>query len=149
MAALSYRHPEENQYQYMLEGVDKDWYKAGTNHSGRYSGLPAGTYTLRVRGSNNDGVWSNHEATLAITINPPWWGTWWFRGMAVVVLLAMVFTGYRLRVRNIEQRSRELEIQVSERTHELQFAKEAAEKARQSAETANQAKSTFLSKHEP
>ena len=59
MAALSYRRPEENQYQYMLEGVDKEWYNAGNKRSGRYSGLSHGTYTLRVRGSNNDGVWSD------------------------------------------------------------------------------------------
>ena len=144
MAALNYRYPEKNQYQYMLEGVDKDWYNAGTKRSGRYSGLPAGTYTLRVRGANNDGVWSGQEAALAITITPPWWGAWWFRGAVFAALLALAFTSYRLRVRSIEQRSRELERQVTERTHELQLAKDAAENARQSAETANRAKSVFL-----
>ncbi len=119
MTALSYRHPEENRYQYMLEGVDKEWYSAGNHRSGRYSGLPHGTYTLRVRASNNDGVWSNQEASLTITITPPWWATWWFRGTALVALLALVLTGYRLRVRRIKQRSRELERQVAERTAEL------------------------------
>jgi signal transduction histidine kinase/ligand-binding sensor domain-containing protein/DNA-binding response OmpR family regulator len=137
MAALSYRHPEKNQYQYMLEGVDKDWYNAGTRRNGRYSGLSAGTYTLHVRGSNNDGVWSDQEATLTITITPPWWGTWWFRGTVLAVLLGLGFTSFRLRVRSIGQRRRELERQVTERTHELQLAKDAAE-------AANQAKSVFL-----
>jgi signal transduction histidine kinase/ligand-binding sensor domain-containing protein/ActR/RegA family two-component response regulator len=144
MTALSYRRPEKNQYQYMLEGVDKDWYKAGTKRNGRYSGLPAGTYTLRIRGSNNDGVWSGREATLAITVTPPWWGMGWFRGSIVAALLALAFTGYRLRVGSMAQHSRELERQVTERTQELQFATDAAEKARQSAETANLAKSVFL-----
>ncbi len=144
IAALSYRRPEKNQYQYMLEGVDKNWYNAGTKRNGRYSGLPAGTYTLRVRGANNDGVWSDREATLAITITPPWWETWWFRGAGLAVLLALTFTGFRLRVGSIEKRGRELERQVTERTRELQIAKDAAENARRSAEAANRAKSTFL-----
>ncbi len=144
MAALSYRYPEKNQYQYMLEGVDKDWYNAGHKRNGRYSGLSAGTYTLRVRGSNNDGVWSNQAAALTITIIPPWWGTRWFWGAVVAALLALTFTGFRLRVRSIEQHSRTLERQVHERTHELKLAKDAAENARESAEAANQAKSVFL-----
>lgn len=128
-AALSYRHPEENRYQYMLEGVDKEWYFAGAKRGGRYSGLPYGAYTLRVRGSNNDGLWSDQEATLAVIVTPPWWGTWWFRGGVVAVVLALGFNGFRIRFRRIEQRSRELERQVSERTHELKTTVEDLERS--------------------
>ncbi|KAF1079200.1 MAG: hypothetical protein GQF41_4503 [Candidatus Rifleibacterium amylolyticum] len=144
MAALNYRRPEENKYQYMLEGVDREWYFAGRKREGRYSGIPYGTHVLRVRGSNNDGVWSSHEAALTIVVLPPWWNTPWFRGSALMSLLLIVLLGYRQRVRGIEQRSLELESLVRERTNELQLAKENAEKSRQSAEIANRAKSIFL-----
>ncbi len=127
MVALSYRQPEKNHYQYKLEGVDKDWYNSGTKRSGRYSGLPDGTHTLRVRGSNNDGVWSDHEATLKVTVIGPFWRTRWFMllmGLAVVGSVA----GGILRLRQVreaklranEERQHDLEQQVAERTAELE-----------------------------
>jgi signal transduction histidine kinase/CheY-like chemotaxis protein/ligand-binding sensor domain-containing protein len=144
VVALNYRHPEDNHYRYMLEGVDKDWYDAGTRRGGRYSGLSSGTYTLRVLASNNDGVWGGREATLRITIAAPWWGTWWFRGAGVAALGLLAFIGYGMKVRGIQQRSRELENKVAERTLELKHAKDDAEQARDSAEKASRAKSIFL-----
>ena len=70
MAALSYRQPEENHYQYKLEGVDNEWYQAGHQRFGRYAGLNEGMYVLKVKGANNDGLWSPHTATLNISVKP-------------------------------------------------------------------------------
>lgn len=144
MAALSYRRPEENKYRYILEGIDKEWYYSGRKRNGRYSGLPPGTYILRIQGSNNDGVWSNHEARLRVNVTPPWWGTGWFRGFVFFTILTASLLGYTLRIKSIKQHSLELEIQVAERTRELMEEKEIAEKAKNSAELANRAKSIFL-----
>jgi signal transduction histidine kinase len=57
-----------------------------------------------------------------ISIQPPFWETWWFRSVTVLVLVGIAFGGYRMRVRNLESRSRELEQQVQERTTELSAA---------------------------
>jgi len=57
---------------------------------------------------------------LAITIVPPSWQTWWFRGTVALLLAGVATLSYRLRVRNVERRSRDLENQVEERTIELQ-----------------------------
>jgi len=70
-------------------------------------------------GSNNDGVWNKEGASVTITVVPPFWATWWFRGLVLLALLGVAFGAYRLRVRSIEARSRELEKQVTERTAEL------------------------------
>ena len=117
-AALSYAQPEENQYAYMLEGFD-DWNYIGTRRFGKYTNLPGGTYTLRLKGSNNDGKWNEEGASVKVTIVPPFWATWWFRGIVALVLVGGAIGGYRLRVRSIEARSRELETQVEQRTAEL------------------------------
>jgi len=111
--------PEENEYAYKLEGFDEDWVRIGNRRYGRYTNLPGGTYTLRMIGSNNDGVWNEEGASVEITIVPPFWATWWFRGLGLLAILAVVIGGYRLRVRNVEARSRELESQVVSRTIEL------------------------------
>ena len=63
-AALSYSNPEKNQYAYRLEKFDQDWVVNGSYNFGRYTNLPGGTYTLRIKGSNNDGIWN--ESGMAI-----------------------------------------------------------------------------------
>jgi signal transduction histidine kinase/ligand-binding sensor domain-containing protein len=118
-AALNYVQPEKNQYAYMLEGFDRSWNHAENRPYGKYTNLPGGTYTLRLKGSNNDGVWNEEGSFLAVTIVPPFWATWWFRGIVLLALVGIVVGGYRLRVRGIEARSRELERQVEQRTAEL------------------------------
>ncbi len=118
-AALSYCQPERNQYAYMLEGLDRDWFHVGPQRSGRYTNLRGKTYTLRIKGSNSDGIWNEEGHSVKVTIVPPLWATWWFRGLAVLVLVGGVIAGYRLRVRSIEARSHELEKQVEERTRAL------------------------------
>jgi signal transduction histidine kinase/ligand-binding sensor domain-containing protein len=118
-AALSYANPEENRYSYYLDGLEETWNEVGTRRYGRYTSLPGGTYTLHVKGSNNDGVWNETGSELKITVIPPYWETWWFRGAVLLLLAGGAIGGYRLRVRNLEARSLELESQVEQRTLDL------------------------------
>jgi ligand-binding sensor domain-containing protein/signal transduction histidine kinase len=121
-SALSYSNPEKNRYAYKLEGFEEDWNYIGTRRYGRYTRLPGGTYTLRLRGSNGDGVWNDDGHSLTVTIVPPFWITWWFRAFSAAAVLMAAFSIYRLRVRGIEVRGRKLEEQVKERTTELSAA---------------------------
>jgi ligand-binding sensor domain-containing protein/signal transduction histidine kinase len=119
-AALSYSQPQKNQYAYRLEGFrDESWNYIGTKRFGRYTNLPGGTYTLRLKGSNNDGVWNETGTSLTITIVPPFWETWWFRGLALAVVALVGFGAFWQHTRSIRNRSRELEQQVASRTREL------------------------------
>jgi signal transduction histidine kinase/ligand-binding sensor domain-containing protein len=118
-AALNYTQPERNQHAYMLEGFDEDWNVIGTRRFGRYTNLPGGTYKLRLKGSNNDGVWNEAGVSIQVKVVPPFWQTWWFWGVVVLLLAVGMVGGYRLRIRSLEARSRELEVQVEERTAEL------------------------------
>ncbi len=119
-AALNYTLPEKNQHAYKLEGFDRNWNHIGNRRFGRYTNLPGGTYTLKLMGSNNDGVWNEEGTSIQVTIVPPFWQTVWFWGMVALALAGGAFGGYRLRVRSLEWRSRELEVQVEERTAALQ-----------------------------
>jgi len=71
--ALNYLFPEKNRYAYKLEGMDDRWFDAGDRGTGRYVALPGGTYVLRMKASNNDGVWSPEGASLRVTVVPPFW----------------------------------------------------------------------------
>jgi signal transduction histidine kinase/ligand-binding sensor domain-containing protein len=121
-AALDYTAPEKNQYAYRLEGVDPGWVQAGTRRRADYPNLRPGNYVFRVKGANNAGVWNEAGTAIPIIITPPFRETWWFRGLVLLVLLGAVLGAYRLRVRSIEARSRELERQVADRTAQLSQA---------------------------
>lgn len=119
-AALDYSVPEKNQYAYMMEGQDEGWVDSGTRRYASYTNLKGGKYTFRVKGSNNDGIWNEEGVSLRITVTPPFWETWWFIGIIVVVVTGSVIAGVRFRVRSIEARSQELENLVDERTQEIE-----------------------------
>ncbi len=86
-AALDFTNPEKNQYAYKLEGFNSDWIYPGNNNTAVYTNLNPGSYTFRVIGSNNDGVWNERGASLNIVILPPFWQTFWFRLFLVLLFL--------------------------------------------------------------
>lgn len=134
-AALHYAAPGSNRYAYKLEGFDDAWVETDANKRfASYTNLDPGEYVFRVRASNKDGVWSEAPATLAITITPPWWKTWWFRLLAVALLGAAALAVYRLRIRSLVQQKERLERQVNARTAELLLQKDAAERRKREAE---------------
>ncbi|MCJ7625045.1 MAG: histidine kinase, partial [Anaerolineaceae bacterium] len=148
-AALSYMQPDKNLYAYTLDELDDDWNNIGNKRFGRYTNLPGGSYTLRIIGSNNDGIWNKEGITLNVIIIPPFWATWWFRGIIAIFLLIGIVGGYRWRVKSVEARSRNLEDQVRVRTIELsktneRLKKEIAQRQRIEDELAKQAVETAV-----
>ncbi len=100
-AALDYTDPARNQYAYQLEGFDRDWIACGSRRYASYTNLPPGKYTFRVKGSNNDGIWNEAGLAVQIIITPPFWATWWFRGLLVAVIGGVLGLTYRVRAQNI------------------------------------------------
>ncbi len=126
-AALHYSQPEKNRYRYLLEGFDKDTVEAGRDRSAHYTNLDPGTYTFKVWGCNSDGVWAQEPAELEILVERPYWATWWFRGLGLLVLAGSGFGAYRYRVNLIEGQKRKLEMEVRRRTQEVTQQKERIE----------------------
>ncbi len=100
-AALDYTDPARNQHAYMLEEFDQDWIMCGPRRYASYTNLPPGEYTFRVKGSNNDGLWNEEGVTVRLVITPPFWATWWFRGLVAAVVCAVGGLVYRVRAQNI------------------------------------------------
>jgi two-component sensor histidine kinase/ligand-binding sensor domain-containing protein len=124
-AALDYTDPRNNRYRYRLEGFDPDWVEAAGVQQTTYTNLGAGEYTFRVQGSNNDGLWNREGLSIALSVPPAPWASWWAYLLycAVLALLFVVFTRvYRSNVQREEQRRQNLLLEelVTERTRELQ-----------------------------
>jgi signal transduction histidine kinase/ligand-binding sensor domain-containing protein/ActR/RegA family two-component response regulator len=145
-ASLNFQLPSKNQYAYKMEGVDNDWNYVGSRRLANYIRLPAGTYTFRVKGSNNDGLWNDEGTSIQLVVTPPLWQTWWFRFIGFCLLLSMVYFFIQLKTRSLARRRKQLERMVEDRTREVRKQREIAEKEREFAEAASQTKSQFLAK---
>jgi len=143
-AALNFLQPEKNEYAYQLVGFEKDWNQIGREHQAYYTKVPAGHYVFRVKGSNNDKLWNQQGTRLEIIILPPWWETFWFRSAIVVLFFSIIIGIYRWRLKAYEVQNRYLESLVAERTDKLLETNQALGAAKEKAEVANEAKSTFL-----
>ena len=95
---LSLTAPEKVQFRYKLEGLEKEWVDAGPQRTALYSYLPPGHYTFRVLACNNDGVWNEKGATLAIILLPHFWQTWWFRTLLCVAAALLLVGIYEIRL---------------------------------------------------
>jgi signal transduction histidine kinase/ligand-binding sensor domain-containing protein/CheY-like chemotaxis protein/HPt (histidine-containing phosphotransfer) domain-containing protein len=121
-SALHYAAPKRNRFAYRLEGFDQGWvYADASKRFATYTNLEPGHYVFQVRAANKDGVWSETPATLDITVEPPVWGTWWFRSAAALLLVSACYGGYFLRVRGLSRQKERLEGQVSARTREIEL----------------------------
>lgn len=96
--ALNFTNAEQNRFRYILHGHDLVENDGGTTAVARYSQLRPGRYRFKVKGSNNDGIWNEEGASLSIVIHPPFWQSFWGRGILLLALLAVATGAYRFRV---------------------------------------------------
>jgi len=89
--SLNLSAPDKGWFRYRLEGHELAWTtRPGTERAVRYTRLPPGHYTFQVKACNEDGVWNDTGASLAVTVLPPFWRTWWFLSAVSLALLALI-----------------------------------------------------------
>jgi signal transduction histidine kinase len=76
------------QFKYKLEGYDKNWTDVGDARVAHIPKLPPNHYTFHVIACNEDGVWNETGASLAITVEPPFW-----RKPGFIITSALFFIG--------------------------------------------------------
>ena len=99
--ALSFTAPGKVRFRYKLQGYDTDWSPAVSLREVTYTNLPPGNYQFRVIACNNDGVWNEEGAMLDFRIPPAWFQTIWFRILCVAAAVMIMWSIYRLRLRQI------------------------------------------------
>lgn len=99
-ASLDFTSPDKNVYKYKLDGIDENWVYSANNNTAVYTDLSPGRYTFRVMGSNSDGVWNEKPAVMELIIQPPFWMTWWFYSITVILILWTVYLAHNRRTRN-------------------------------------------------
>jgi len=114
---LSFVAPEKVRFKYKLEGYDADWQDADVRRQAIYTNLVPRSYTFRVIGCNNSGIWNETGDSLEFAILPAWYQTNGFRATCAATFLALLWTAYHRRVQQLAaQFNMRLEERVAERT---------------------------------
>ncbi|MFO0321622.1 MAG: two-component regulator propeller domain-containing protein [Bacteroidota bacterium] len=124
---ISLTAPEKVMYQYKLEGLDDDWTPPTAKTEATYSSLPPGNYKFLLKAMNNDGVWNSEPVSYEFTISPPWYNTWWFYFICVMVLMSGIWLYNFYHTKKLIADKQNLERLVNERTLELRKEKEKVE----------------------
>ncbi|MEI8271832.1 MAG: two-component regulator propeller domain-containing protein, partial [Paludibacter sp.] len=103
-AALDYTNPQNIQYAYKLDGLEKDWNYVHDQRIATYTNIPKGKYIFRVKSTNADGVWVENERNMLIIKEPSFWESVWgymfytliFLGL-VALAIYILYTFFRLR----------------------------------------------------
>ena len=119
-SSTEFAQQERLEYQYKLEGVDKDWVFVNyLNRTIPYNDLKPGDYTFNVNIKNADGRWSADGVSLHITIIPAWWQTSVFNILAVVTACILIYLFLQWRIKGIQKREK-LKIKYEKELLELE-----------------------------
>ncbi len=121
--AASFVAPSRMQFEYKLEGHDRDWVSVGTRRTAYFNNLGPGSYRLVVRASNSDGVWNRDGAALAFRVRPHVYETTTFFLAVATCVIGLVWGGFRLRLRQLRRHQQELAREVERATAELRVLK--------------------------
>jgi diguanylate cyclase (GGDEF)-like protein len=136
--ALSLLDPPKVSFRYLLEGFNDEWVEAGTRRVAYYTNIPPGSYRFRVVAANNDGVWNHGGVSYAFRVKRPFYQTSSFYLACASGLGLLGFAVYRLRVKQLRERQRELEALVAERTRQLEVSNAELETSNDRLERANE-----------
>lgn len=88
-AIPNFINPDKNLYAYRLAGLEENWNITHKN-TATYTIQRPGTYVFKVKGANNDGIWSEDITSMKIVVNPAPWRTWWaFSIYFIIVVVAL------------------------------------------------------------
>jgi signal transduction histidine kinase/ligand-binding sensor domain-containing protein/DNA-binding NarL/FixJ family response regulator len=140
---ISLADPEGVQFRYRLAGYDRDWYTT-TGREAVYTNLPSGEHRFELLAANGDGVWSDTPVILSLQVAPHLHETLWFRSLLVLGLGLAMLVLLRWQAARSRQHQRELERQISERTHQLRQEKERTERQARDLRQLDQARTRFF-----
>lgn len=100
--ALDFSEMNRYRYAYRLSPRSKnDWIDIGTTHELTLLELGVGAHQLEVKSKREHDAWTDSKILLKIDIAPPFWKTWWFQGLIIMLFFTLVFGWHRTRIKRI------------------------------------------------
>lgn len=138
-SALNNLQSSKLQYSYIMENLEPDWNNAGTRNYVSYTNMRPGSYLLKVVAENLDGYRSDPPMQLRIVITPPFWQSWWFILLEVLVASAIAVMIYIYLVKSRTNRL------LKYQNQQISQANEALRKSEKNLMELNATKDKFFS----
>lgn len=100
-----YGAPRALHFSYYLKGMETTWNEMTDRREANYTNVPPGTYEFMVRSTDLTGRWTR-TSVLRITVLPPWYLTWWAKTLWLLMVIGVVYAGFRLYLRMLKMRHR-------------------------------------------
>ncbi len=117
--ALSFLNPHKIRFKIKLDGYDNEWISVGSTRNTTYTHLSPGEYTFRVMACNSDGIWNKIGAEYRFYLEPYFYQTAWFYRIIILLVIAIIYVGYRWRMKQLIANEKKLSRLVKERTEAL------------------------------
>jgi diguanylate cyclase (GGDEF)-like protein len=99
-------------FRYRLDvGTNSAWTETAQREL-RLARLAPGDYNLEIEAQDGDGVWRGHRAEFAFSILTPWYRTWWFLALCMLIPLCGTVFFYRVRMAAAHAREHDLQLLV-------------------------------------
>jgi ligand-binding sensor domain-containing protein/serine phosphatase RsbU (regulator of sigma subunit) len=117
-AAIEPAKPDLIQYQYLLEGYDKNWSPITNKTTATFGNIYEGTYTFKLKAQSPFGSWSA-PVSYTFKVLPPWWRTWWMYGIYGILIIAFIILIVRWNGKRLKERAKELTEEIQRATKEI------------------------------
>jgi len=122
-AALEFTQPLQNNFQYIMEGLDDEWIPIGNRNFANFANIPSGSYVFKVKGSNNDLVWNEEVAQIKIVIATPFYRNRLAYALYVVTIGVLIYLYIEYRTRTLRKANRIL-LEKQQAAEEIEKQKE-------------------------
>jgi len=102
--SINYQYQHDIQYQYYLEGYDRNWSKPSSYQLARFVNLPSGSYVLHVKAICRSNGRELGATSLKISISQPWWNTWWAWIVYLCILTAILYFAWQYYKERLQRR---------------------------------------------
>ena len=109
---ISFINEDLIQYKYKLEGFDTEWQNVDQDmlDQVKYVNLEPGKYKFSVMAKNYSGSWSKIYTSETIRVNSPYYLTWWFLLLVLLIASGILLGIIRIRVQQLHNSGLEKEI---------------------------------------
>lgn len=116
--ALNYSRQQSIKYAYKMENFDNDWIiTTPDKRFATYTNLDPDEYNFKVKVVDRSGNFSKNEASILVTLSPPFWETWWFYTLVVLTIASILYSIYKYRINKILELER-LRIGIASDLHD-------------------------------
>ncbi|HMM11217.1 MAG TPA: two-component regulator propeller domain-containing protein [Bacteroidales bacterium] len=122
-AALDFANSNKIKYRFKLENHNDSWVERSSGQRyAEFARVSPGIYRFMVQSTNAEGVWTDNTITIHIIVLPPWYQTWWFRALLILlgIVLFYLFLFFRLRTVRKKHEDEKRYLEYQKKTNELE-----------------------------